>query len=40
MFIDIEEEKNILKEFWAENSRKFKNIQAELKKAVSCIKKG
>ena len=37
--MNIEEVKNNLREFQAENGRKFKNTQAEFKKAVSYIKK-
>ena len=37
--MNIEQIKNTLREFQAENKKKFKNTQAELKKAVSCIKK-
>ena len=37
--MNIEQIKNILREIQAENRRKFKNTQAELKKAVSYIKK-
>ena len=37
--MNIEQIKNTLREFQAENRRKFKNTQAELKKAVSYIKK-
>ena len=37
--MNIERIKNTLREFQAENRRKFKNTQAELKKAVSYIKK-
>ena len=37
--MNIEQIKNILREFQAENRRKFKNTQAEFKKAVSYIKK-
>ena len=39
IFINVEEIKNILSEFQAENSRKFKNTQAELKKVVPYKKK-
>ena len=39
MFVNIEKIKNTLREFQAENGRKFKNTQAELIKAVSYIKK-
>ena len=39
IFINIEEIKNTLREFQAENSRKFKNTQAEFKKDVSYKKK-
>ena len=39
IFINIEEIKNTLREFQAENGRKFKNTQAELKKVVSYKKK-
>ena len=38
--MNIEQIKNTLREFQAENKRKFKNTQAEFKKAVSCIRKG
>ena len=37
--MNIEQTKNTLREFQTENRRKFKNTQAELKKAVSYIKK-
>ena len=37
--MNIEQIKNTLREFQAENRRKFKNTQAEFKKAVSYIKK-
>ena len=37
--MNIEQIKNTLREFQAENRQKFKNIQAEFKKAVSYIKK-
>ena len=37
--MNIEEIKNTLREFQAQNSRKFKNTQAELKKVVSYKKK-
>ena len=39
MFINIEEIKNTLREFQAENGWKFKNTQAEFKKVVSYKKK-
>ena len=39
IFINIEEIKNTLREFQAENGRKFKNTQAEFKKVVSYKKK-
>ena len=39
IFINIEEIKNTLREFQAENGQKFKNTQAEFKKVVSYIKK-
>ena len=37
--MNIEQIKNTLREFQAENRQKFKNTQAEFKKAVSYIKK-
>ena len=37
--MNIEQIKNILREFQAENRQKFKNTQAEFKKAVSYKKK-
>ena len=37
--MNIEKIKNTLREFQAQNSRKFKNTQAELKKVVSYKKK-
>ena len=37
--MNIKQIKNILREFQAENRWKFKNAQAEFKKAVSYIKK-
>ena len=37
--MNIEEIKNTLREFQAQNSRKFKNTQAEFKKVVSYKKK-
>ena len=37
--MNIEEIKNTLTEFQAENGQKFKNTQAEFKKTVSHIKK-
>ena len=37
--MDIEEIKNTLREFQAENGQTFKNTQADLKKVVSDIKK-
>ena len=37
--MNIEEIKNTLKEFQAQNDRKFKNTQAEFKKVVSYKKK-
>ena len=37
--MNTEEIKNTLREFQAENGPKFKNIQADLKKVVSYIKK-
>ena len=37
--MNIEQIKNTLREFQAENRQKFKNTQAELKKAVSYKKK-
>ena len=37
--MNINKIRNTLREFQAENSQKFKNTQAELKKAVSYIKK-
>ena len=37
--MNIEQIKNTLREFQAENRWKIKNTQAELKKAVSYIKK-
>ena len=36
--MNIEKIKNTLREYQAENGRKFKNTQAEFKKAVSYIK--
>ena len=36
--MNIEQIKNTLREFQAENRQKFKNTQAEFKKAVSCKK--
>ena len=37
--MNIEQIKNTLREFQAENRRKFKNTQAEFKKVVSYKKK-
>ena len=37
--MNIEEIKNTLREFQAQNGRKFKNTQAEFKKVVSYKKK-
>ena len=37
--MNIEEIKNTLREFQAQNSEKFKNTQAEFKKVVSYKKK-
>ena len=37
--MNIKQIKNTLREFQAENRQKFKNTQAEFKKAVSYIKK-
>ena len=37
--MNIEQIQNTLREFQAENRQKFKNTQAEFKKAVSYIKK-
>ena len=37
--MNIEQNKNTTREFRAENRQKFKNTQAELKNAVSYIKK-
>ena len=37
--MNIEQIKNTLREFQAENRQKFKNTQADFKKAVSYIKK-
>ena len=39
IFVNIEEIKNILREFQAENSWKIKNTQADFKKVVSYKKK-
>ena len=39
MFVNIEEIKNTLREFQAENGWKFKNTQADFKKVVSYMKK-
>ena len=38
-FMNIEQIEDIIREFQAENRQKFKNTQAEFKKAVSYIKK-
>ena len=37
--MNIEEIKNTLRKYQAENSQKFKNTQADFKKVVSYIKK-
>ena len=39
IFVNIEKIKNTFREFQAENGPKFKNTQAEFKKAVSYEKK-
>ena len=39
VFVNIEEIKNTLREFHAENGCKIKNTQADFKKVVSYIKK-